>query len=150
MSAAAPTTILNTSFGAFPNPALHTKEGKPKTWVGHLIAYTKEANGTFRILQLLDRVCKAVSLILEEMGDAMSLFFCRRQQEVERCLGFFGDPKAPISHSRRMAGALRLEREFDRPSRKRQQSDSPKNQQRGRLHGLLGLRPLSSFCQFGP
>ena len=62
------------SYGAFPNPAL-TKDGEPVSAMGHLIDYNKSADGTFRFLQLIDRVCQAISLVLEEFNSTLAIYF---------------------------------------------------------------------------
>ncbi len=56
-------------FGNIPNP------NTDRTYFGRLIEYLKGSNGAFRIMQLLERVSKAASQILQEMGSSMSEFF---------------------------------------------------------------------------
>lgn len=74
MAALPHAVIGEKTFGAFPNPAL-TNKGQPVSAAGHLINFNKTSSGTFRILQLAGRVCKAVSMVLEELGNTTSSYF---------------------------------------------------------------------------
>lgn len=66
--------IGDKAYGAFQNPAL-TKDGEPVSALDHVINYNKTANGTFRVLQLVDRVCQAVAMVLEELNNSLSAYF---------------------------------------------------------------------------
>lgn len=70
-------------YQAIPNPSLLNKDGTKKSALDHVVEYTKTANGAFRCLQFLERVTKAVVLVLKEMGSSMVAFF-------EKLAGGFG------------------------------------------------------------
>lgn len=67
--------VFGNRFGVFPNPALKNKDGTDKSWLDHTVTYFKEAGNAFRGLQLGDRICRVVSMVLKDMGNAMSGFF---------------------------------------------------------------------------
>jgi hypothetical protein len=61
--------INNHRFGELSNP------NAGRSGWDHVIEYLKTSNGAFRMLQLFERVAKACSQVLQEMGSAMSVFF---------------------------------------------------------------------------
>lgn len=48
---------------------------KLKTVGEFLVDFPQTLNGGFRLLQLMERVCKVVMLVLREMGDKLAVFF---------------------------------------------------------------------------
>lgn len=52
-----------------PNPSAK------RSLMGHIVAFLEKANGAFRDLQLLERLSKAISMVLERMGNNLSLWF---------------------------------------------------------------------------
>lgn len=61
--------INNRRYAPHPNP------NAQRTSFEQVIEAEKSTNQAFRLLQLFDRVSKAVSMVLKEMGNALSTFF---------------------------------------------------------------------------
>ncbi len=62
-------------FAAIPNSNLKNKDGSDKSTLDHVVDFTKSANGAFRLFQFLERVTKAVVLVLKELGNKLAGFF---------------------------------------------------------------------------
>lgn len=76
-------------FAAFPNP------NRARSCSEHVIEYLKTANGAFRELQLFERIAKAASLMLKEMGDAMAVFFDEVASKLGIAWGMLTIPRLP-------------------------------------------------------
>ena len=47
-------------------------QGYNRPMIEHAIEYCKSANGAFRVLQLLDKICKVMSMVLKELGSNLA------------------------------------------------------------------------------
>ncbi len=127
-SAALPHIEINGNmYAAHPNPSLKEKDGTDRTWLGHVVEYLSSSNGSFRLLQLLDRLSKSAAMAFatinstlaayfSEVADKFSVAWCMlslpRIPEVtkkawEVITDWSSDPKGPLANSmRKTVGAV--------------------------------------------
>lgn len=87
--------VFGNRFGVIPNPATKNKDGTEKSTLDHMVTWLKETGGAFRELQLFERVCRAASMVLKEMGSTMSDFFADLGSKLSLAWAMLTIPRIP-------------------------------------------------------
>lgn len=81
--------VENQRFDAIPN------SGARRTALDQVLEFNKSANGAYRVLQLIEKVSKAASLVLTELGSELSVYFTELAGKVGIASSFLAIPRLP-------------------------------------------------------